>query len=324
MSATASAIIEQRPPAGGKPGATYRFAGDRAVLVEFGEMEFDLTLNFFVQAVDDALRGRSLEGLIETAPGFRTILVSYDPLVVSTGELLAHLQAVTESLPAEREMTIPSRLVHLPVAFDDEQARAAVARYVNTIRKDAPNAEGGNNIDYVVRYNGFADREELYEAVVSTEQWAAFIGFFPGLPFMFPLDPRHVVVAPKYNPTRTWTAEGALGVGGPCWAIYPVESAGGYQIVGRTIPIYDVAARNAVFRENPLLLRAGDRVQFHRVEEAELLAVWEDVRADRYRYRVDDGVFDVGAYLEWTASVEDEAGERRERRERAAAETPVP
>ena len=141
---------------------------------------------------------------------------------------------------------------------------------------------------------------------------------------MFPLDARHVVVAPKYNPTRTWTAEGALGVGGPCWAIYPVESAGGYQIVGRTLPIYDVAARNEVFRENPLLLRAADRVQFHRVEEAELLELWEDVRADRYRYQIEEGVLDVGAHLEWAAGLEHEAEQRRAVRERAAAETPVP
>ena len=89
---------------------------------------------------------------------------------------------------------------------------------------------------------------------------------------MFPLDPRHAVVAPKYNPTRTWTPEGALGLGGPCFAIYPVESAGGYQLIGRTIPIYDLAQRNAAFRENPLLMRAGDRVVFHRIEEDELLA----------------------------------------------------
>jgi allophanate hydrolase subunit 1 len=324
MSATTSAIIERRAAAAGKPSVTYRYAGDRALLVEYGEMEFDLTLNFFAQAVDDALRGQPLEGLIETAPGFRSILVTYDPLVLETGDLLVHLHAVTEGLPAEREMTIPSRLIHLRVAFDDEQTRAAVARYINTIRKDAPNAEGGNNIDYVVRYNGFADREELYESVVATEHWAAFIGFFPGLPFMFPLDPRHVVVAPKYNPTRTWTPEGALGVGGPCWAIYPVESAGGYQIVGRTLPIYDVAARNAVFRENPLLLRAADRVQFHRVEEPELLSLWEDVRTDRYRYQVEEGVLNVGEYLEWAASLADEAEERRARREQAAAKTPVP
>ena len=132
------------------------------------------------------------------------------------------------------------------------------------------------------------------------------------------------MVAPKYNPTRTWTAEGALGVGGPCWAIYPVESAGGYQLVGRTLPIYDIAGRNEIFRENPLLLRAADRVAFRRVEEDGLLALWEDVRADRYRYQIEDGTFDVGAHLEWTATVEDEALERRRRREAAAASTLVP
>jgi allophanate hydrolase subunit 1 len=221
-------------------------------------------------------------------------------------------------------MAIPSRLVHLPVAFDDSQTRAAVERYVNSIRKDAPNTEGGQNIDYIVSYNGLSSREELYDAILGTEQWTGFIGFFPGLPFMFPLDPRDAVFVPKYNPTRTWTPEGALGIGGPCWAIYPVESAGGYQLVGRTIPIYDLARRNDAFRDNPLLLRAADRVQFHRVEEDELLAIWRDVRADRYRYRIEEGTLDVGAYLDWASQVEGEAEERRGAREQAAARTPVP
>jgi hypothetical protein len=132
------------------------------------------------------------------------------------------------------------------------------------------------------------------------------------------------VFVPKYNPTRTWTPEGALGLGGPCWAIYPVESAGGYQLVGRSLPIYDLQARNAAFKENPLLLRAGDRVRFHRVEEAELMQAFEDVRADKYRYEIEDGSLDVGAYLDWAATVEEEAAERRARREAAAAATPVP
>lgn len=324
MSTTVSAIIDRRPARAGKPGVTYRYAGDRAVLVEYGEMEFDLTLNFFVLAVDAALRDSAIEGLVETAPGFRSILVSYDPLALATHDLVAHLDGVHDGLEAEREMQIESRLVHLPVAFDDSETRRAVERYVHSIRKDAPNCEGGHNIDYIVRYNGLAAREELYEAVLESEQWTAFIGFFPGLPFMFPLDPRHAVFVPKYNPTRTWTPEGALGIGGPCWAIYPVESAGGYQLVGRTLPIYDLAGRDRVFRENPLLLRAGDRIRFHRVEEDELLSLWEDVRADRYRYRIEDSPLDVGAYLAWTETVRAEAEERRERRERAAAATPVP
>jgi allophanate hydrolase subunit 1 len=321
---SASAIIDSTDAAGGKPGVTYRQAGDRGVLVEFGEMEFDLALNFLVQGLDDALRANPLAGVIETAPGFRSILVVFDPARAAEPDVVAHLRGLYDGLEAESEMTIPSRLVHLPVAFDDSQSRAAVERYVNTVRKDAPNSEGGNNIDYMVRYNGLGDREELYESVLATEHWAAFIGFFPGLPFMFPLDPRHAVVAPKYNPTRVWTAEGALGLGGPCWAIYPVESAGGYQLVGRTLPIYDLAGRNAVFRENPLLLRAGDRVQFHRVEEDELLALFTDVRADRYTYRIDEGTFDVGAFLRFREEIRDETGERRRRREEAAAATPVP
>jgi hypothetical protein len=79
-----------------------------------------------------------------------------------------------------------------------------------------------------------------------------------------------------------------------------------------------------VFRENPLLLRAGDRVKFHRVPEEELLRQFEEVHADTYRYRIENATFDVGAFLEWAASVADEAGERQKRREEAAAATPVP
>ena len=324
MTTAASAVIARQDAHEGKPGITYRFAGDRAVLIEYGEMVFDLALNFFVLAAGDALAAGPPKGLIETAPGFRSMLVSYDPAVISTGDLVDHLQRLHDELRPERGITISSRLVQMPVAFDDSQSRAAVDRYIHSIRKDAPNAEGGTNIDYVVRYNGLRDRDELYETVLGTEQWTAFIGFFPGLPFMFPLDPRDAIFVPKYNPTRTWTAEGALGIGGPCYAIYPVESAGGYQLIGRTLPIYDVRARNEVFRENPLLLRAGDRVKFERVDEDELMQQFEAVHADTYRYRIEDSPFDVGVYLEWAASVSGEAAERNRRREEAAAATPVP
>jgi len=324
VSTTVSPVIAQQPAQEGKPSITYRQAGDRGVLVEYGEMVFDLALNFLVLAAKDALDEQPPEGLIETAPGFRSMLVSYDPLALSSAELLDHLQAVHDALDPERGISIPSRIVHLPIAFDDSQTRASVERYVNSIRSDAPNAEGGTNIDYVVRYNGMRDRDELYETALATEHWTGFIGFFPGLPFMFPLDPRDAIFVPKYNPTRTWTPEGAVGIGGPCYAIYPVESAGGYQLIGRSLPIYDVRARNEVFRQNPLLLRAGDRVKFHRVTEEELLQQFEDVHADTYRYRIEDATFDVGAFLEWTATVADEADERRRRREEGAAATPVP
>jgi allophanate hydrolase subunit 1 len=324
VSKVADAVIRRDPEDAGKPAIAYRYAGSETILVEYGEMVFDLTLNFIVTAVDDALRTTPIEGLVETAPGFRSMLIVYDPERLRTDELIDRLHAIHDGLPDTRAMKIPSRLIHLPLAFDDSQSRQAVQRYVNGVRADAPNCEGGNNIDYIVRYNGLADRDELYESILATEMWTAFIGFFPGLPFMFPVDPRDAIFAPKYNPTRVWTAEGAVGLGGPCVAIYPVESAGGYQLFGRTLPIYDLQGRNAIFRENPLLLGPGDRVKFHRVDEDELLSLWEDVRADRYAYRIEEGTFDVGAHLEWVRTVEDEAAARSARREEASAVTPVP
>ena len=324
MSSSASAIVDQQPATEGKPSITCRHAGDRALLVEYGEMDLDLTLNFFVLAVDRALREREPAGLVEAAPGFRSILVSYDPQDVAAGEMLERIQAVHDELPAEREMEIPSRRLRLPVVFDDSQSRKAVKRYVDSIRADAPNCEGGNNIDYIVAYNGLSDRDELYASVIGTEQWNGFVGFFPGLPFMFPMDPRYIVATPKYNPTRTWTAEGALGLGGPCFAIYPVESPGGYQLIGRSLPIFDLEAHNSAFEESPFLLRPGDRVKFEQVEEEELDRIWEDVRADRYRYEIEEGTFDVGAYLDWLPEVKDEAAERRRRFEEASAATPIP
>jgi urea carboxylase len=324
VSTAVSAIIERRPAEGGHPAVTFRQAGDRAVLVEYGEMEFDLTLNFFALAVDAALASDPVDGVVETAPGFRSMLLSYDAAQIAPRELVDRVARVQAGLPAEREIEIPSRLIRLPLAFEDSETKRAVERYIHTIRADAPNCEGANNVDYIVRYNGYRDREAFYDAVLATEHWTAFIGFFPGLPFMFPLDPRYVPVVPKYNPTRTWTAEGAVGLGGPCYAIYPVESAGGYQLFGRTLPVYDLQGRNAAFRENPLLLRPGDRVRFHRVEEDELMAAFEDVRADRYAYEIEEQSLDVGAYLETLERHAGAAEEWRRTRDAAAARTPVP
>lgn len=324
MSALPSAIAAERAAEDGKPKVTFRHAGDRFLLVEYGEMEFDLQLNFRVLTANAALQQRGLDGLVDTGPGLRSNLIRYDPALLEPGRLIDVLNAVEDEVPAGGGLKIPSRVIHLPIAFDDSKSREAVERYMRSVRADAPNVEGANNVDYIVRYNGLADREALYEEVLATEWWNAFTGFFPGLPFMYPLDPRYAVFAPKYNPTRTWTAEGAVGLGGPCVAIYPVESPGGYQLFGRTLPIYDLAGRNAAFRPDPILIKPGDRVTFHRVTEEELDAAREAVRADRYEYRVEEDPFDVEDWMRHCDDVAEEAGEHRRRREVASEGTPVP
>lgn len=317
-------ILDRFDHGDGKPSVVYRTAGDRFLLIEYGEMEFDLSLNFYAQSVNEELLGLGIAGLVETSPGFRSILISYDPRRTNPSRLINEIQDLHADLPAVRNLVLPSRLLTLPACFDDEASRVAVERYVKSIRPDAPNCENGNNIDYTLQYNGLSSLGDLVSAVTSTALWVGFVGFFPGLPFMFPLDPRHVLFAPKYNPTRTWTAEGAVGLGGPCYSIYPVESPGGYQLLGRTIPIYDIQQRNPAFKDDPILLRAGDRVQFKTVTEPELLATFDAVHAGEYTYEIEDSALNVAEYLQWCDEHRGEADLRAERRDAAAATTAVP
>jgi urea carboxylase len=102
-------IADRAPAADGKPGIVYRHAGERALLIEYGEMDLDLTLNFFVLAVDKALRDRELAGVFDVAPGFRSILIRYLPDELSAAELLDVLRRLHEELPAEHDIQIPSR-----------------------------------------------------------------------------------------------------------------------------------------------------------------------------------------------------------------------
>jgi allophanate hydrolase subunit 1 len=317
-------ILAETPAQDGRPRAVYRSAGDRFLLVEFGEMELDLTLNFRVLGLNQAMKTPPTTGVVETIPALRSMLIHYDSTVLAPSELIRAVEDRFAALPPVDNLTIPSRRITLPLAVNDQWTRADIARYVQLIRKDAPNIINGNNIEYAAMYNGLKDAEEFVAYLLATPWWNAANGFFPGLPFMFPLDPRYAVVIPKYNPTRPWTPEGAVGIAGPCLAIYPVASPGGYQLIGRTIPIYDPQQRNPAFAADPILMKPGDRVSFTRVTDEELIAMRESVYDGSYVYQIEPGELSVGDYLRHLASIKAESDAFRRRQQEAAARTPVP
>lgn len=100
------------------------------------------------------------------------------------------------------------------------------------------------------------------------------------------LDPRLRMVVPKFNPARTWTAEGIVGLGGAYMCIYPMDSPGGYQLVGRTLPIWHNHPKADVFNGHPWLLEMFDRVQFHLVPENELTKLRKDFKEGKYTVKV--------------------------------------
>lgn len=319
-----AALLAQTPARDGRPTAVYRSAGDRFLLVEFGPMELDLTLNFRVLGLNQALEDAQIDGVTETIPALRSILIHYDSTVLAPRGLIDAVDRFYAALPPVENLIIPSREITLPLAVNDQWTRADIAKYVQFIRKDAPNIRDGNNIDYAAEYNGLEDADEFVDYLMATPWWNAANGFFPGLPFMFPLDPRYAVVIPKYNPTRPWTPEGAVGIAGPCLAIYPVASPGGYQLIGRTIPIYDPQQRNPAFKEDPILMRPGDRVSFTRIDDDELVALRERVYDGSYQYQIADGELNVGEYLAWLEEIKPETEAFKRRQQGAAERTPVP
>ncbi|WP_240193875.1 MULTISPECIES: carboxyltransferase domain-containing protein [unclassified Gordonia (in: high G+C Gram-positive bacteria)] len=323
---TNPAILSGLQPSPQRPAVAIRQAGDRQLLVEYGPMKADLHLNFRVQALWQILKDSPIDGVVDSAPGFRSLLITFDPARTSRSRVIAEIAAREQSAPDIIHLTLPSREVLLPIAFDDSRTREAVSRYRADTRDDAPNVSDGDNIDYIVRYNGFDDREEFISTFLGTTWWNGLMGYFPGLPSLFSMDPRTQLTVPKYNPARMWTPEGSVALGGPCVVLYPMEAPGSYQLFGRSIPMratFD-SPRAGESAEERNLLRVGDRVRFRRVTEEELIELRLEVFENRYRYDIVDSEFAVAEYAADVNRHRSETETVARRRADAAALVEVP
>ena len=156
------------------------------------------------------------------------------------------------------------------------------------------------------------------------EHWVSAVGFQPSTYQTIPLDVSEVISAPKYERPRKTTPGRIVCLAGQITSFYPFESPGGYQLLGRTLRIFDLERRNVGFGDSPFLLRPRDRISFFPVEEEELEDNWKQIEAGEYSNEIEESPFAAGAYLEWLPTVADEATERRQRAEAAWAATPVP
>ncbi|GKT47169.1 urease [Colletotrichum spaethianum] len=259
-------------------------AGDNAMLLEFGtEDVFSLRQSFQIFSFIARHKTHPIPNVLELSPGVRTLHVQYTPKTLPT-TILAALRAHEVSLGDTVPSSIPSRTFHLPLAFDDSVSRAAVARYVATIRATAPWLP---NVERI-----FLDATFLVLGLGDV---------FLGSPCAVPLDPRHRLFGTKYNPSRSFTPRGAVGIGGQYMCIYGMDSPGGYQLVGRTLPIWDDVTASAVASRGdskPWLFRLFDRISFYPVSETDLdAAVTQDRMTDLIK--IEEGGLDLEEYESW-------------------------
>ena len=182
--------------------AVFSPGGDRYIRVEFGN-EMNLELNFMAQGLAGALAESGTKGLVETAPCFATLLVHYEPREISYDDMVKELKSLIASLGSSDEIEIDSRLFTFETLYLDPWTKECIDDY-----REKLNPDKEYDPDFVARLNGLEDRHQLVRVHSSTEYWVASLGFWPGLPFLQPLDPRAMITCPKYNPPRTWTPQG--------------------------------------------------------------------------------------------------------------------
>ncbi|MET0459158.1 MAG: 5-oxoprolinase/urea amidolyase family protein, partial [Ilumatobacteraceae bacterium] len=306
-SVTDDGVLARRPPDEDHPGVTYRRAGDRFVLVEYGPMTLDLGLRLRVELLDRWVATHLRAGIVDVTPGVRSLLVQVDGDVVTVEGAARRLQDAEAELVDVEHAALPSRIVHLPLSWDDPSTREAIDRYMKGVRADAPWCPW--NIEFIRRINGLAGVDDVQRIVFDASYLVLGLGdVYLGAPVATPLDPRHRLVTTKYNPARTWTPENAVGIGGAYLCIYGMEGPGGYQFVGRTVQVWNRDRRGAHF-DQPWLLRSFDQLRFHPVSADELLAQREEQREsiDAFRQK-QRGAFDA---------------ERERWRAAGVAETPI-
>jgi urea carboxylase len=255
-----------------------------------------LNLRLRAHVLHQAIKAAKVEGIIDLTPGIRSLQVHYDSRIVSQGELIERVESIEQSLPPLEELKIPSRIVHLPLSWDDPSTQEAINKYTQSVRPDAPWCP--SNIEFIRRINGLESIAEVQRIVYETSYLVMGLGdVYLGAPVATPLDPRHRLVTTKYNPARTWTPENAVGIGGAYLCIYGMEGPGGYQFVGRTIQQWNRYRTTDSFVEGkPWLLRFFDQIRWYPVSTEELKELRHDFIQGRFNPKIETTEFSIGEY----------------------------
>lgn len=284
-----------------------RCCGDEYVLVEYGSMELDLLLRFQVHALMQAIEESGDIPVLDLTPGIRSLQIHIDRSRTTVREACRRILDIDRGLPPLESIRVPSRIVRLPLSWDDPATQLAIERYQQNVRPDAPWCP--SNLEFIRRINGLAGVDDVRSVVFDANYLVLGLGdVYLGAPVATPLDPRHRLVTTKYNPARTWTPENAVGIGGAYMCVYGMEGPGGYQFVGRTVQMWNRLRSTGSFQpEKPWLLRFFDQIQFYPVEADELLRLREDFLRGRFEADIRETMFDLGEYLRFLASIEESA-----------------
>ena len=204
--------------------------GDSTVLVQLGD-EIDLTINWRVHALATLIITSPMNGVIEVVPAYATLLVHYDPLLLSFTQMKAHLHTQISQME-EIESRKPRR-INVPVRYGGEL---------------------GPDLEFVASHCGLRGEDVI--RIHSEKIYTVYMmGFTPGYPYMGKLN--DALIMPRLETPRTRVPAGTVAIAGSQTGIYSIESPGGWQLIGWTpVKLFDLGS------ESPFLFSPGDEVKF--------------------------------------------------------------
>ncbi len=269
--------------------ARYTWGGDEFLFVEISEA-MSLTANFTSNAMAARLDAEAIDGVSDICPANASLLIRFNPDVLPPHELEARVRAVEEEIGRIAHPTLETRVIEIPVWYDDPYTRETGARF----RSGHQNPDG-TDLDFAAEVNHLASADEFIRRHHSSPWLVSMVGFVAGLPFMFQIVPQEQQLeVPKYLRPRTDTPRLTVGHGGCFACIYSVRGAGGYQMFGiAAAPIFDPAQKLQDFADFMIFFKPGDIVKFTPVDQAEYRRIQGEVDAGTFTYRQAPVTFDL-------------------------------
>jgi len=235
----------------------FLLAGDTAITVEFGN-EISADINTQIRAFNIALNQAGISGIVETVPTYRSIMVHYDPYIVSYDKLVEQLKAVLGKIS---DIVIPpAEVLEIPVLYG---------------------GEAGPDIENVAAHNN-KTVEEVIAIHTSTEYLIYMLGFTPGFTYLGGMS--NEIATPRLKTPRVLIPAGSVGIANAQTGVYPIDSPGGWQLIGRTpVKMYDPD------RDEPILPQAGQFIKFYAIDQAEYDRIAKEAEAGTYVVKTHPG-----------------------------------
>lgn len=232
----------------------YLTAGDKAIVLEFGN-EISRELNLLVRKMYYCISKENIEGIEEVVPAYRSLIIYYNPQKVKYADIVQQLKELEKSVT---EITLPTaHITEIPVLYGGEY---------------------GPDLEFVAQFNKLSAKKVI-KIHTEKEYFIYMLGFSPGFPYLGGMSDK--IATPRLEKPRLKVSEGSVGIAGKQTGIYPIESPGGWQIIGRTpVKLFDPQ------KEPPFLLKSGDYIKFYPIDQEQFKEIEKKVNQGNYSCKV--------------------------------------